>query len=76
MVGFGDIDRRFQRKQARALIALECRNCGCADSTVALRRPRWFTGYKDVAMCAACGLLADPASPDLIDQRRAALTDS
>jgi hypothetical protein len=74
MVGFGDIDRRFQPK-TRTLIALECLNCGCADSTVALRRPRWFTDFKDVVLCAACGLLAVPTAPDLIDPRRTALTD-
>lgn len=76
MAGFGDIDRRFQPKQAKALIVLECLNCGGTDDTVAARRPRWFTGYKDVVLCAACGLLIDPAAPDLIDQRRAALTSA
>lgn len=55
MVGFDDIDKRFQPpKPKQGPIVLECRNCNCGDSTVVLRVPKWYNNNKAIALCNTC----------------------
>lgn len=73
MVGFDDIDKRFQSKPKQGPIVLKCRNCGCGDSTVVSRVPKWCSNNEATALCDMCyNNVFNPSAPDLLQEHNKA----